>query len=70
MTLSLMSVLAVVFIIAVLGVASYFVGSAPGIDEGFKAIIRWILIGIAIVVALVFVWSLITGNGTGIVLSR
>ncbi len=70
MTISLISILAVVFIIIALGVGAYFIGSAPGIDADFKGLIKWILYGIAIIVALVFVWSLITGNGTGIVIGR
>lgn len=61
------SIVALLVILAIIGVAAWLLSIAPFIAEPFKGFINWILIVVAVIVVVVFALGLL-GVGTGITL--
>lgn len=51
-------VITLVIELIVLGVASWLVTSAPFIDEPFKGFVKWVIIAVAVILVVVFLFGL------------
>lgn len=56
--ISTLNILLVIGILLVLGAINWYIGRSPVEDADFKALIKWVLLGIGVIVVIFFVLSL------------